>query len=119
MGTTLLNGFINESDDEEDDWQDRIYAATLQDQRKPQAAPKQQQRIDPAEQEKLDMNRAIAESRLQHEREQERKQKWMAQILEGDESPEKEKKKGSKKSKKPSKNSKKKGAWWDLKNKRT
>eukprot|EP00526_Cylindrotheca_closterium_P001146 CAMPEP_0113632130 /NCGR_PEP_ID=MMETSP0017_2-20120614/16697_1 /TAXON_ID=2856 /ORGANISM="Cylindrotheca closterium" /LENGTH=239 /DNA_ID=CAMNT_0000542667 /DNA_START=62 /DNA_END=778 /DNA_ORIENTATION=+ /assembly_acc=CAM_ASM_000147 len=105
--TNLLNGFIDENDDEEDKWEDMVYAATLQQSRQSQVAPKPQQTIDPAEQERLDLNRAIAESRLQHEKEQ----MHLAQIIEDDEeSPQKEKKSkwsSSKKSKKRDKKSEK------------
>ncbi|KAL3936408.1 MAG: hypothetical protein SGBAC_008271 [Bacillariaceae sp.] len=110
--TNLLNGFLDENDDEEDNWEDIVYAATLQQSRQPEVAPKQQQTVDPVEQERLDMNRAIAESRLHHEKEQMR----LAQIIEDDEeSPQKQKKgtkKSSKKSKKKDKPDKKKGGMW-------
>jgi len=97
----LLNGFAAENDDEEDNWEDMVYAATIQQPDQPQVTPRQQPRIDPAERERLELNRAIAESRLMLEKEQMR----LAQILEDDEeAPDREKK--SRKS--PSKNSKKK-----------
>lgn len=110
--TNLLNGFLDENDDEEDNWEDMVYAATLQQSRQPQVTFKQQQTVDPAEQERLDMNRAIAESRLQHEKEQ----ILLAQIIEDDEESPQKQKKGkkisSKKSKKKDKPDKKKDGMW-------
>ncbi|CAJ1934820.1 unnamed protein product [Cylindrotheca closterium] len=102
--SNLLNGFIDENDDEEDNWQDMVYAATLQHSRQSQVGRIKKETIDPAEQERLDLNRAIAESRLQHEIDQMR----LTQIVEDDEeSPQKEQKPKKKSSKKLMKKDKK------------
>jgi hypothetical protein len=64
--SALLNGFLDGNDDDDDNWEDVIFAATNRpaSQRESEYSPKPLHGIDPAEQERIDFNRAIVESIL-------------------------------------------------------